>query len=668
MGDDCSCPNQLGTPIVGGGGGGGSGTQTLSQAGNIVSLSPGGGSVDISVTTSVASSAQKTTAMTYDGGLLSTTFDGLLFAGQTEIGKPIEPTLLTVNGSMDVVVAPMGAVTLQNLGSVLTPTGLNTVYIDPVTGALGQGANSGGWVGTATSDLNMAGYNINTASAVGIKGVTGLLEFKNGAGVSKGSLAYNEADGDIHLFAEDKLDLTANIAVDITATNGDITLATNTTDIYVNSARGLSMTGAVTGVGITAGGGNVSATANAGNVTLTANQDAFGSGGDLNFTTNLGASITSQSGNIALSASAGSVNLDATSELLLKIGGATQARLAGGGNVGVGGSGSDGSVFLLKNDDSVYGALNYNGANDTLNVDNGGSGISVGSNYVKMTPATGVVMIEGDNTLSKTPALNFNDLGGGYNINLQYGDLGAGRPTLTAQYAHQLGTNLGASQGFTIGTDQFGTNTNCAFGVGGVIPTRFSYSEPALATDYIELSPTTGISLTTSANPINITADGGSTISLLSVAGDIDLTASVGDVIVSAGGGEHLRVSPTSVSITDVPLGLNAQNITGVKNVRYEHSYSTTGVTLTANSAAIQTLNGTGLTATLPLVDATNVGRQFIITNVSLVGLTVASSGSQLIYYNVGSASATTRTLGPGHSQILTAIRTGVSTYGWSMV
>ena len=75
--------------------------QTLSQLGNSVSLSGGGGSVDISLTTSVASSAQKTTAQTYNGGLLSTTFSGDLFAGRTEIGKPIEPTVLSVYSEID---------------------------------------------------------------------------------------------------------------------------------------------------------------------------------------------------------------------------------------------------------------------------------------------------------------------------------------------------------------------------------------------------------------------------------------------------------------------------------------------------------------------------------------------------------------------------------------
>jgi hypothetical protein len=55
--------------------------QVLSQAGNTVSLSGGGGSVNVASTTSVALSAQKTTAITYNTGLLETNVSGVLNVG-----------------------------------------------------------------------------------------------------------------------------------------------------------------------------------------------------------------------------------------------------------------------------------------------------------------------------------------------------------------------------------------------------------------------------------------------------------------------------------------------------------------------------------------------------------------------------------------------------------
>lgn len=85
-------------PVAGGGGGGG---QTLSQSGNSVSLSGGGGSVDIASTTLVADTATKTTAMTYDGGLLATSFDGDTFLKRTQVGTAVGPTTFTVFENID---------------------------------------------------------------------------------------------------------------------------------------------------------------------------------------------------------------------------------------------------------------------------------------------------------------------------------------------------------------------------------------------------------------------------------------------------------------------------------------------------------------------------------------------------------------------------------------
>ena len=51
----------------------------------------------------------------------------------------------------------------------------------------------------------------------------------------------------------------------------------------------------------------------------------------------------------------------------------------------MGGDGADGSVFLLKSGGGTYGAFYYNGSGDTLNMDNGGSSISVGATEIGLT-------------------------------------------------------------------------------------------------------------------------------------------------------------------------------------------------------------------------------------------------------------------------------------------
>lgn len=91
---------------------------------------------------------------------------------------------------------------------------------------------------------------------------------------------------------------------------------------------------------------------------------------------------------------------------------------------------------------------------------------------------------------------------------------------------------------------------------------------------------------------------------------------------------------------------------------------------LLSTSSYSQTFNNTGLTATLPEVDGTNVGIQFLITNTNASSaLSVSSSSSQDIYSSTGVPSNTTRNLAVGHSHIFTAIyTTGSGTYGWSMV
>lgn len=113
---------------------------------------------------------------------------------------------------------------------------------------------------------------------------------------------------------------------------------------------------------------------------------------------------------------------------------------------------------------------------------------------------------------------------------------------------------------------------------------------------------------------------------------------------------------------------------TGVKinpnHIQYPATYNAANASISTTSNAVQTFNGSNLTATLFNASATNVGTQFTITNTNATSLTVTTTGgTQLIYSSTGAASATSRSLAVGHSHIFTAIlTTGASTYGWSMV
>ena len=105
------------------------------------------------------------------------------------------------------------------------------------------------------------------------------------------------------------------------------------------------------------------------------------------------------------------------------------------------------------------------------------------------------------------------------------------------------------------------------------------------------------------------------------------------------------------------------------RNIKYPASYNTVTATLNSSSNAVQTFNGSPLTATLPNATATNVGTQYTITNTNASSLNIMAAAGQLIYSSTGSPSNNSRTLATGHSHIFTAIQTiSATTYGWSMV
>jgi hypothetical protein len=133
--------------------------------------------------------------------------------------------------------------------------------------------------------------------------------------------------------------------------------------------------------------------------------------GGIGISTTNTANITIASGQGVGITSTTDTVVDATGEIQLKIGGATQARLAGGGNIGVGGDGADGSVFLIKNGGGIYGAFNYNSIGDTLNMDNGGSTISVGAGAIGIglttTGATSDINLTSAQNISLNSVNNF---------------------------------------------------------------------------------------------------------------------------------------------------------------------------------------------------------------------------------------------------------------------
>lgn len=124
------------------------------------------------------------------------------------------------------------------------------------------------------------------------------------------------------------------------------------------------------------------------------------------------------------------------------------------------------------------------------------------------------------------------------------------------------------------------------------------------------------------------------------------------------------RYDLTGIQMGSTGTGVNIN----LNHIKYPASYNDISANISTTSNAVQTFNGSNLTATLFVVSATNVGTQFTITNTNASNLTVIGNGTQLIYSTIAPASATSRTLATGHSQIFTAIRTTATLFGWSMV
>jgi hypothetical protein len=337
------------------GSGGGGGGQVLSQSGNSVFLSGGGGSVNIASTTSVASSAQKTTAMTYNGGLLATTFDGDFFVGRTEVGKPLEPTILTVNGSISAtdlnsatglsitaddnlgIQSLTGSVQITANGNmVLTAEGVDkNVVIQSNTGEVVLSSSIINLGGSITSPFTLAGsspqinYGVVTYS-ITLTGtiLTSPLSFT--ATILSGTGSYSPLQT-IYLSGCSDPGFNGTATVD--------TIVSPTEIIITNSSPswpGVPVTGllsasapfsgtliSASGGDITVGGVNassVSVTATDGTVSLTTS-----GGGNINLSAYEFVNITAQNNDVTITASAG-VGIEAQSITLTTVG-------SGGGSI-----------------------------------------------------------------------------------------------------------------------------------------------------------------------------------------------------------------------------------------------------------------------------------------------------------------------------------------------
>ena len=243
------------------------------------------------------------------------------------------------------------------------------------------------WVGTATSDLNMNGYNITTPSnltiatdtgtvtisnpvvgvggaqlnvngSASIRGDTAQLQILDNAGSQKGSLSYNVIDGQTHLVGTD-LAISSDNVVDITAT-ADISLFASTGNINITAHESSIGLDSHTDIGISCNnGGNITVGGvNTTTVSVTAAGELILSGTGVGITANDGSSLT-------LSSTSGEISLTA--------GGNTSITSSGGG-IELHANGSN--LVLASSGDAVSIS---SGGGDHVSISAGGDGLILGT-------------------------------------------------------------------------------------------------------------------------------------------------------------------------------------------------------------------------------------------------------------------------------------------------
>lgn len=131
--------------------------------------------------------------------------------------------------------------------------------------------------------------------------------------------------------------------------------------------------------------------------------------------------------------STGPLNINNDGDAIhLQVGSTTTMTINSSGNVGVGGSGNDGSLFLVKGDGSDYAAINYDGAN-YLNIQNNpGAKIQTLNSLLDFNGSSGNINFQcggtmeanfGGGTNVTTPNFTVNTNGSGY---IEMGDVSYG--------------------------------------------------------------------------------------------------------------------------------------------------------------------------------------------------------------------------------------------------
>ncbi len=157
----------------------GTAVQVLSLSGDTLSLSNGGGSVDVATASAVALTTQKTSAMTYDTGLLTTSFDG-----QIVLPNPTGETLLQP-GRIDLARAGSDPTIVFSRSEIpgegtIAYDGAQFVFNPPIPGGFGPTGPQGP---AGTNGLDGATGPTGSAGPEGPQGIQGIQGIEGPTGI-----------------------------------------------------------------------------------------------------------------------------------------------------------------------------------------------------------------------------------------------------------------------------------------------------------------------------------------------------------------------------------------------------------------------------------------------------------------------------------------------------
>lgn len=591
------------------------------------------------------------------GTLIVTTDDPITISttGPTDTISITSASELTLSGTVGVTIDSHQDIGIScNNGGAINVGGVDTttVSISSTTGGMFLTSDTVSVSADATAMITSTAITLTSDGGSGVLSMTDNVSL-SGSGTSisavDGPLDLNSGNGAMNLTSAGIMTLDSGSESAINMSGRGITLAstadgismTSGANMYFSAPDGIEMVGNT--ASITTTGGGIELHSNGANLVLASAGDAVvissgggdevritGGAGGINCSTTNDIGLTSDS-NIELRTTAlgNNITLSAENAVLIQASSTDVTVSATGGNI-------------------LLGSANLNMDSTTLSIPNSSAATNatLTATTLTMSDSTRITQVQA-NALNMI-ANNFLKI----NIN---GDNGTIATTRTNNGDNLLLYNNFAGGDTTDGVPTIshykdGRNANA----GDIIGQNLYYAKDYTG-DNIQFAR---IQASVRNNAVG------------NVDGSVSLSGLINGVMT-----EFFRVNGAdSENNCFLPLDMNSNNITNVNNIQYVAAFSSANVTLNGNSSAIQTFNSgsaTVLTATLPVVSATNVGRQFIITNTNIAfpnTLTVVSSGSQLIYSASGASNTTSRTLNSGHSRIFNAIFTGAGTYGWTMI